>query len=99
VNPVNPSLTAHARSRARQRALGPAELDCIQAYGTEVHDHHGGLVYHMDRRALHRAERGMGSRAFRAFEPLVKGRYVVISLRSGAVITAGHRYKPIVRDA
>ena len=85
-------FTEHARARMRQRAIPPAVVEALLAYGREAYDHHGAIVVYFDKAARRHLER---ERFDRALERYLDAYAVVAG--SGEVITVGHRDKRIRR--
>ena len=87
-----PRLTEHARARMRQRAIPPAVLDALFAWGRGQHDRHGAVILYFDKAARRRLARERLDRLLeRHFDA-----YAVVA-DSGEVITVGHRVKRIRR--
>lgn len=86
------NLTEHARTRMQQRAIPPAVVEALLAYGEEEHDHHGGSILYFNKAARQRLER---ERRIRDLERYLDAYAVVAG--TGEIITVGHRDKRIVR--
>ena len=80
-------LTAHARSRMKQRGIRPEAVECLLDFGRESFDHRGGVVLYLDKAARRRLARAQPGR--KDLER-VAGMYAVLGM-DGAVITVGHR--------
>ncbi|MCC6145274.1 MAG: hypothetical protein DPW12_10510 [Rhodocyclaceae bacterium] len=85
-------LTEHARARMQQRAIPPAVVEALLAYGQGEHDHRGGTIHYFNKAARRRLER---ERLDRALERYLDAYAVVAG--TGEVITVGHRDKRIPR--
>jgi uncharacterized protein DUF4258 len=83
-------LSLHARIRMQQRAISPAVLEDVLAYGREVHDHQGATILYLDKRARQRIAPQKRTRTKRLDV------YVVIG-PDGLIKTVGHRYRRIRR--
>lgn len=89
-------LTAHALVRARQRGIDPEALACLLSYGRRHHDHRGAEIVTFDRAALDEVARREPRPTWRkAVE--ASSLYAVLG-PDGHVITAGHRYRRVIRD-
>jgi hypothetical protein len=87
--------THHARVRMQQRGIDQEKLDLLLAYGRASHDHHGHVLFHMDRRALQAALKQRGDGAGPMIER-VRGIFAVVG-KDGVIITVGHRYRRLRR--
>jgi len=87
--------THHARVRMQQRGIDAEKLDLLLAYGRALHDHHGHVLFHMDRRALKAVRKARGERAGPMLER-VRGIFAVVG-KDGVIITVGHRYRRLRR--
>jgi hypothetical protein len=85
-------LTEHARARMQQRAIPPAVVEALLAYGRGEHDHRGGTLLYFNKAARRRLER---ARRIRDLERHLDAYAVVAG--TGEVITVGHRDKRIRR--
>lgn len=85
-------LTEHARARMQQRAIPPAVVEALLAYGRGEHDHRGGTLLYFNKGARRRLER---ARRMRELERHLDA-YAVVAC-TGEVITVGHRDKRIRR--
>ena len=81
-------VTAHARARLQQRAIPPAAVEAIMAYGRNGR-HYGADVYFLDRAARSRLSTAIGRSAYSRLERALDT-YLVVS-DDGALITAAHR--------
>jgi hypothetical protein len=90
-------MTGHAAKRLQQRGLPPLVLDWLTAYGQEHHDGHGATILYFNKPARRRLERAVGRLPLRRMADWLNA-YAVIST-DGALITAGHRYRRIPRQA
>ncbi|HEX5130186.1 MAG TPA: DUF4258 domain-containing protein [Usitatibacter sp.] len=50
-------LTAHARSRMKQRGIRPEAVECLLDFGRDSFDHRGGVVLYLDKAARRRLAR------------------------------------------
>ena len=82
------SLSKHAQQRTKQRAISPAWIPLILAYGASEYDGIGGVRYLMSAAALQRLRSAIG---WTAQMERLEGCYVVVAEADGTVITAGHR--------
>ncbi|MGE0580670.1 MAG: hypothetical protein AB7P31_00850 [Steroidobacteraceae bacterium] len=89
------SLTAHAAARSRERGIPPLVIDWLQAYGAEQFDGQGARVRYFDRRSKRQLERDVGSAVVHKLNHWLNC-YLVES-NDGAVVTVGHRQRPIRR--
>jgi hypothetical protein len=89
-------FTNHAIKRVRQRGIGLSALDCLLRYGRENHDHHGAQILTFDALSLDEVRR---NEPRQIWQQVVDARalYAVVD-STGVVITAGHRFRHIVRD-
>jgi hypothetical protein len=60
-----------------------------------LHNRHGQVLIHMDRRAVAAAIKERGAQAAPAIDR-VRGIYAVVG-RNGVVVTVGHRYRRLRR--
>lgn len=93
---VRPVLSQHADIRAQQRGIPRDVLDILLRYGRQEHDHMGGLVVTFDAHSLERVMRQEPASTWRRVSES-RSLYAVIDI-SGHVITAGHRYRRLIRD-
>jgi hypothetical protein len=82
-------LSHHALARAQQRGIAQELLPHLFAFGTEIHDGHGGVIVCFDRAARKRAARA-GLAPGRDLDRLA-GVYAVDT--GGAIATVGHRHR------
>lgn len=90
------AMTPHALVRAQQRGIEMEALSLLLQYGHREHDHAGCQVATFNDAALE---------AIARFEPYALWRkaseartlYAVIN-SDGGVVTAGHRYRRVIRD-
>ena len=85
-------LTEHARTRMQQRAIPPAVVEALLAYGRGEHDHRGSTIVYFNKSARQRLE---WERRIRDLERYLDAYAVVAG--TGEVITVGHRDKRIPR--
>lgn len=53
-------FTNHAHVRAQQRGIPPLIDQCLDQFGREEHDGHGGVLLYLDKRSLREMEQVMG---------------------------------------
>lgn len=90
------TFTTHAEIRAQQRGIRREVLDYLIAYGRREHDHAKCEVVFFDSKAIDQLRKEVGTHAAN----LMAGHrdvYVVVD-SDGIVITAGHRYRRVLRD-
>jgi len=85
------SLTHHARARMQQRGIPRDVLDQLLIYGSERHDHRGGIILIMDKAARRRLRTAGGEGADVSLDR-ARRTYAVVG-RDGGVVTVGHRFK------
>ena len=88
-------LSRHARERMQQRGIPRQAIDYVLTYGRVSHDHHGGRVVWMDKRARARLQREEGYDVASTLDKHLNA-YAVID-PDGRVVTVGHRYRRIRR--
>lgn len=88
---MNGELTHHARARLQQRGIRREVLDHLLAYGSERHDHRGGVIVHMDKAARRRVA-AAGDAAAKAALARLRRTYAVVR-GDGGIVTVGHRYR------
>lgn len=88
-------MTEHATRRLQQRALPPLVLDWLHQFGHELHDGRGGVILHFNKPARRRLERAVGGEPVRRMKDWLSA-YAVMTT-DGQLITAGHRFKRILR--
>ena len=84
------TLTTHAQERMNQRGISRETMELIYEYGTDAHDHRGGVRIMVPKKKIASLAKKLPS-IKRSLEK-AKGIYLVVSSLDGAVITAGHRY-------
>ena len=89
-------LSRHAEQRMQQRGIPRQAVDVVLAYGRVSHDHHGGCVVWLDKRARARLCREAGRRVLRRLDKHLNA-YAVTDPDDGTVLTVGHRYRRIRR--
>ena len=89
-------LSRHAEQRMQQRGIPRQAVDVVLAYGRVSHDHRGGCVVWLDKRARARLRREAGQRILRRLEKHLNA-YAVTDPADGKVLTVGHRYRRIWR--
>jgi hypothetical protein len=90
------ALTLHAAVRVQQRGVGRDVLDCLLRHGRHEHDHNGCEIVMFDDTALEAIAR---QEPFALWQKASESRslYAVVD-SEGAVITAGHRFRRVLRD-
>ena len=85
----------HAEQRMQQRGISRVIVEYPLEYGCKTHDHHGGQIVWLDKRAKARLSRAGGEavacKLGKHFNP-----YAVINA-DASVVTVGHRYRRIKR--
>ena len=89
-------LSRHAEQRMQQRGIPRQAVDVVLAYRRVSHDHHGGCVVWLDKRARDRLRREAGRRMLRLLDKHLNA-YAVTDPADGKVLTAGRRYWRIRR--
>ena len=87
-------FSRHAELRMQQRGIPRLAVDVVLAYGRVSHDHHGGCVVWLDKRARARLCREVGQRMLRLIDNHLYA-YAVTDPADGTVLTVGHRYRRI----
>ena len=90
------SRTLHARTRAQQRGIPPLIDRCLDDYGEEQYDGHGGVILFLSKQSRRRMERDMGREPVRRLSEWLDA-YKVVSSHDGQTITIGHRNRRIPR--
>ena len=90
-----PRLTAHARTRMRQRGIDDDALAQLLDFGREAFDHRGGTIVYVDKKARRRRESVADGETRKRLARLSR-LYAVVS-GDGEVVTVGHRYRRIGR--
>jgi hypothetical protein len=85
------SLTAHARKRLQQRGITDFFVDVLLDFGTSQKSHGGSEIVFLTHHDKRLAE---GSNCDGKTLRRLRNAYLILS-RSGKVITAGYRYRPI----
>ena len=83
--------TTHGAVRMQQRGIPPLIIQWLEAFGEELHDHHGAIILHFSKRARRRLEQNVGSTPVRRLNEWMNA-YAVIGT-DGALITTGMRWK------
>ena len=91
---MNPNLSRHAATRSQQRGISASAIDYILEFGSEHHDHHGGVVVLVDRAAARRIARTRNTRSSQLDS--LRGLYAVLA-SDGCVRTVGHRTRRLQR--
>ena len=89
-------LTDHARKRLQQRGIQPRDVEAVMHFGTVSFDHRGARIFYFDKQSRRRLVSAQGHDAERRRETL-GGVYVVVG-NDGAIVTVGHRVRPIQVD-
>jgi len=92
---VTSYLTHHARRRMQQRGIPMRAIDYVLSYGRVSHDHHGGRVVWLDKRARARLRREQDHKLLIGLDKHLNT-YVVVA-PDGGIVTVGHRYRRIMR--
>lgn len=92
-------LTKHAQKRMAQRGLTEEDLALIAKFGRRQHDHRGGVIVYLDRRAKKQLRERCPGPLYRRLAEKRCPYYVerACGERAGEVITAGHRHKRVYR--
>jgi len=88
-------MSAHAIARLQQRTLPPLAIDWLHRFCHEHHDGRGGVILHFNKLARRRLERAVGCEPVRRMKDWLNA-YAVLTT-DGQLITAGHRFKRILR--
>jgi len=89
-------FSQHAQQRMQQRGTCRQAINYVLAYGRVSHDHHGGRVVWLDKRAKAHLGRVEGRQVLRRLDKHLDA-YAVMS-PDGTVVTVGHRYRRILRN-
>jgi hypothetical protein len=87
------NLTNHAQARMQQRGINITVLEYLDDYGCYLEQGHKGSIVYFDKRAKALLKKELSRREFARIERKLNAYYVVSN--EGAVITVGHRTKPI----
>jgi len=87
------NTSTHANVRCQQRGVSSLVIDLLLRFGRREHDNAGAEVVFFDRRAKKDVQSYTGGSLGKLSEQMDS--YVVVA--DGCVITAGVRYKKIVR--
>jgi len=87
-------LTQHAENRIQQRGIPPMIVDLLLDYGDIVHDKHGAEILYFGKRAQKKLKHYAGQEFVNKLAKYLRA-YAVV--RSGQVVTCGHRLKKIKR--
>lgn len=88
-------LTKHANDRMQQRGIPPLIIEWLTSYGASRHDHRGAEILYFDKHSRKALAKAVGEEVVSRLAGLLDTYAVVAD--GGAVITAGHRYKRVVR--
>ncbi len=91
-----PAISPHARVRMQQRGIRADVLDCLLAYGRREYNHTQCEVVVFDTPALNKIAKAEG-RSTWVLAQDHRDVYAVVD-SDGWVVTAGHRYKRLMRD-
>jgi hypothetical protein len=89
-------MSEHARVRRQQRGISADAVEVLLECGSEMHDHRGGTIVYMDKKARRRLSKRAGPQTALIAEQ-ARGVYAVIGV-DGEVVTVGHRYRRIHRS-
>lgn len=92
------NYTKHASKRVQQRNIPQLIIDWLWAYGKEIYDHKGGVIYYFDKISIRNIEKSHGTTVVKKLKSLLDT-YIVVSSDSRALITVGHNYKRKRLDA
>jgi hypothetical protein len=87
-------MSSHACHRAQQRGIPPLIVDWLDLYGEETHDHHGAVIHHFTKKSRRKLEKSVGREPVRKMDQWLAA-YIVRSMFDGAILTVGHRWKPL----
>ena len=87
-------ISQHAQARMQQRGIPKPVLETLLEYGHYHHDGHGAEIVHFTGKAKGRLRKILDRKAFVDMENYFDV-YAVIA--RGVLITAGHRYRRILR--
>jgi len=87
----DPTLTLHARRRLQQRGLSERDVRLLCRFGRRRFNHDGTVTIHFDRDSRRRAGGAAGNSGS------WRNAYLVQQVRSGLVLTVGHRVRRINR--
>jgi len=87
----DPPLTLHARRRLQQRGLSERDIRLLCRFGRRCFNHDGTVTIHFDRDTRRRARRAAGDSGS------WRNAYLVQQVRSGLVLTVGHRVRRVNR--
>jgi hypothetical protein len=83
-------MSKHAQKRCQQRGTDQAHVPLLRLFGEAVHDGKGATCHSMTQAAMRNMYRVIGYT--KKLETLA-GRYIVVSIADGTVITCGHIYQ------
>ena len=86
-------LTHHAQARMQQRGIDSTVLDYLDEFGCYLEQGNKGSIVYFNKRAKALMRKELSRREFAKIERKLKAYYVISN--EGAVITVGHRTKPI----
>jgi acid phosphatase class B len=84
--------TKHALKRCQQRSIPKSLCDVVLNYGEYRYDKHGARIWFLTKRTLEKLDKALGSEVRKDLEKK-KNLFVVESLDTNTVITAGYSYK------
>lgn len=88
-------LTKHARTRMQQRGISKSVLGLLYTYGRDVErGRHEALIY-FDKQARELVKKAVSRQEYASLDKKLNAYLVEGS--DGAVLTVGHRYKPVHR--
>ena len=86
-------LTSHAEKRMQQRGIDMTLLGYLDEFGCFVEKGSKGSIVFFDKRAKNLLKKELSRREFARMERKLNAYYIVSN--DGAVITVGHRTRPI----
>jgi len=84
------TISDHASRRMQQRGIPPLIVEWLRDYGSIVHDKHGGVIHHFDKRARRSLEKRYGRTIVKRLAEFLDC-YAVFA--EGRLVTTGRRYK------
>jgi hypothetical protein len=90
------SFTRHASRRTQQRCVPPLIDEWLDRFGEESYDGRGGIIRYFSKRSIRDMERSFGREPVRRMSDKLTA-YKVEDSRDGRVLTAGYRFKHVVR--
>ena len=87
---MTPPLTDHARVRMQQRGIDQEAIELVLEHGRMLFDHHGAALFHVPRAKQRKLLAVLAPTSRRRMEKALDA-YLVVSTRTGAIMTVGHR--------